>query len=151
MVVLTTTPAVFLAAPWGLLDVLHRPCVVRRAGFRRGVGAATCRKFGRHRDSVLTDFAGINGGFDHRSNILAPHRHAARTLAWLWCLPDVRARRRCAGDALLPGKEGYYVRRRAQGGDRGVELLVQTYGKTYGSLPIKNKSEHRFQSNHFQT
>jgi hypothetical protein len=34
---------------------------------------------GRHRDSVLTDFAGINGGFDHRSTILAPHRHAART------------------------------------------------------------------------
>ena len=82
---------------------------------------------GRHCDSALTDFAGINGGFDHRSTILAPHRHAARTLAWLWCLPDVRARHRCAGDALLPGKEGYYVRRRAQGGDRGVELLVQTY------------------------
>ena len=72
-------------------------------------------------------------------------------VAWLCCRPDVRARHRCAGDALLPGKEGYYVRRRAQGGDRGVELLVQTYGKTYGSLPIKNKSEHRFQSNHFQT
>jgi hypothetical protein len=106
---------------------------------------------GRHRDSVLTDFAGINGGFDHRSNILAPHRHAARTLAWLWCHPDVRARRRCAGDALLPGKDGYYVLRRAQGGDIGIELLVQTYGKTYGSLPIKNKSEHIFQSNHFQT
>jgi hypothetical protein len=52
--------------PCGNTDVLYRPCVVRRAGFRRGVGAATCRKFGRHRDSVLTDFAGINGGFGHR-------------------------------------------------------------------------------------
>ena len=50
-------------------------------------------------------------------------------------------------ESTMPGKEGYYVRRRAQGGDIGVELLVQTYGKTYGSLPIKNKSEHRFQSN----
>ena len=72
-------------------------------------------------------------------------------VAWLWCFSGVCACRRCARGVLLPGKEGYYVRRRAQGGDRGVELLVQTYGKTYGSLPIKNKSEHRFQSNHFQT
>ena len=33
-------------------------------------------------------------------------------VAWLCCRPDVRARHRCAGDALLLGKEGYCVRRR---------------------------------------
>ena len=43
---------------------------------------------------------------------LRARRHAARTLAWLCCRPDVRARHRCAGDALLLGKEGYCVRRR---------------------------------------
>ena len=94
--------------------------------------------------AVRTGFARINGGFDHRSTPSAHHHNATHTVAWLWCAPGV-----CAGHryALLLGKEGYCVRRRGQQGGLGVGFWGQTCGKTYGSLSIKNKSEHGFQSN----